>query len=302
MDIEFARTFLAVAAAGNFVGAAHRLHVTQSTVSARIQTLEEYLGATLFQRGRGGAQLTPAGRRFLHHAKSLVRTLEQARHEIGLPAGFKGSLTLRGRIALWDGFLPQWVARMRATHPDISLRLEAGFEEDIMQGVVQGSVDIGVLYTPENRPGLGIERLFEEHLVWVATDPDRPWPDPGYIHMDWGAEFHAQFRTAFPDLAAPAITANIGWLVMQQILHCGGSGYFPWRITRELVEQGQLWRIDRVPAFTLPAYMVFPLERREDILAGALDILRALGSEERATEGRAPTRAPPPAPAAGPRR
>lgn len=285
MDIEFARTFLAVAAAGNFVGAAQRLHVTQSTVSARIQTLEEYLGATLFQRGRAGAQLTPAGRRFLRHAKSLVQTLEQARHEVGLPAGFRGSLTLRGRIALWDGFLPQWVARMRASHPDISLRLEAGFEEDIMQSVVQGSVDVGVLYTPENRPGLGIERLFEERLVLVATEPRRPWPDPGYIHMDWGAEFHAQFGTAFPDLAAPAITANIGWLVMQQILHCGGSGYFPWRITRELVEQGQLWLVEQVPAFTLPAYMVFPLERREDILAGALGILRDLGADERGTEG-----------------
>ncbi|MCP5277465.1 MAG: LysR family transcriptional regulator [Thiobacillus sp.] len=281
MDIEFARTFLAVAATGNFVGAAQRLHVTQSTVSARIQTLETQLGAQLFLRGRGGAELTPAGHRFLRHAHALVRTLEQARHEVGLPAGFKGSLTLRGRIALWDGFLPQWVARMRTHHPDISLHLEVGFEEDTLQGVVQGTVDIGLLYTPENRPGLGIERLFEEKLVLVATDPARPWPDPGYIHMDWGAEFHSQFGTAFPDLAAPAITANIGWLVMQQILHCGGSGYFPWRITRDLVEAGELWLLQGQPSFTLPAYMVYSLERRKEILAGALEVLRDLGGEER---------------------
>jgi len=281
MDIEFARTFLAVAAAGNFVGAAQRLHVTQSTVSMRIQALESRLGAVLFERGRSGAHLTPAGRRFLRHANTLVRTLEQARHEVGLPAGFRGSLTLRGRIALWDGFLPQWVARMRASHPDISLHLEVGFEEDIMQALVQGTVDVGVLYTPENRPGLGIERLFEENLVLVATEPGRPWPDPGYIHMDWGAEFHAQFGTAFPDLAAPAITANIGWLVMQQILHCGGSGYFPWRITRDLVEAGELWLMEGRPSFTLPAYMVFPVERDEETLSVALDALRALGAEER---------------------
>ncbi len=281
MDIEFARTFLAVAAAGNFVGAAQRLHVTQSTVSMRIQALESRLGAVLFERGRSGAHLTPAGRRFLRHANTLVRTLEQARHEVGLPAGFRGSLTLRGRIALWDGFLPQWVARMRASHPDISLHLEVGFEEDIMQALVQGTVDVGVLYTPENRPGLGIERLFEENLVLVATEPGRPWPDPGYIHMDWGAEFHAQFGTAFPDLAAPAITANIGWLVMQQILHCGGSGYFPWRITRDLVEAGELWLMEGRLSFTLPAYMVYPVERDEETLSVALDALRALGAEER---------------------
>ncbi len=281
MDIEFARTFLAVTAAGNFVGAAERLHVTQSTVSARIQTLESELGAALFRRGRGGAELTPAGRRVLRHAKTLVQTVDQAKHDVGLPAGFSGSLTLSGRLALWDGFLPRWVARMRQTHPDISLRLEVGFEEDIMQGLVQGTVDVGVMYTPESRPGLGIERLFEEMLVLVASEPDRPWPDKGYIHMDWGPEFHAQFTTRFPELEAPAITANIGWLVMQQILYCGGSGYFPVRMAQELIEHGQLWHKPDSPVFTLPAYMVFPLDRQENILESALDTLRDLGAKER---------------------
>jgi len=281
MDIEFARTFLAVAAAGNFVGAAQRLYVTQSTVSARIQALELQLGATLFRRGRGGAELTPAGRRFLRHAKTLVQTLEQAKHDVGLPAGFQGSLTLSGRIALWDGFLPRWVAQMRQAHPDISLRLEVGFEEGIMQGLIQGTVDVGVMYTPESRPGLGIERLFEEVLVLVASEPDRPWPDPGYIHMDWGTEFHAQFTTSFPEMPPSAITANIGWLVMQQILHCGGSGYFPLRMTRELVAEGQLWEVKHAPSFTLPAYMVYPLDRQEGILISALEALRNLAIEER---------------------
>lgn len=281
MDIEFARTFLAVAAAGNFVGAAQRLYVTQSTVSARIQALELQLGATLFRRGRGGAELTPAGRRFLRHAKTLVQTLEQAKHDVGLPAGFRGSLALSGRIALWDGFLPRWVAQMRQAHPDISLRLEVGFEEGIMQGLIQGTVDVGVMYTPESRPGLGIERLFEEVLVLVSSEPDRPWPDPGYIHMDWGTEFHAQFTTSFPEMPPSAITANIGWLVMQQILHCGGSGYFPLRMTRELVAEGQLWEVKRAPSFTLPAYMVYPLDRQEGILISALEALRNLATEER---------------------
>ncbi len=155
MEIEFARTFLAVTAAGNFIGAAERLHITQSTVSARIQALETQLGARLFRRGRGGAQLTPAGSRFLRHAKAMVRTFEQARHDVGLPEGFRGSLTLSGRIALWEGFLPRWAQWMRCTVPDVSLRMEIGFEEGIMQGLVAGTVDIGVMYTPESRPGLG---------------------------------------------------------------------------------------------------------------------------------------------------
>lgn len=281
MDIEFARTFLAVAAAGNFVGAAARLHVTQSTVSARIQTLEARFGVQLFKRGRGGAELTAAGRRFLRHAKTLVRTLEQARHEVGLPSGYSAELTLSGRIALWEGFLPRWVSWMREAAPDISLRLEIGFEEDITQGLVQGTLDIGLMYTPESRPGLAVERLFDESLVLVSTAPARPWPDPNYIHVDWGPEFHAQFSARFPELDTSALSANIGWLGLHQILHMGGSGYFPIRMVRELIAAGRIWRAQESPLIKLPAYMVFPLDRAEPALATALDGLRRLAAEER---------------------
>ncbi len=193
MDTELARTFLMVAATGNFVAAASRLHVTQSTVSARINTLETSLGARLFQRGRNGAELTPSGKRFLRHAKNLVRTVEQAHHDVGLPQGFRDVLTLSGRTALWEGFLPHWVAWMREAAPDVSLRLDIGFEPDIMQGLIEGTVDIGVMYTPTSRPGLVVEPLFDETLLLVTSDLARGWPDEGYIHIDWGPEFNAQF-------------------------------------------------------------------------------------------------------------
>lgn len=282
MDTELARTFLAVAAAGNFVAAAERLHVTQSTVSARIQTLESQMGARLFRRGRGGAELTPAGQRFLRHAKALVRTLEQARHEVSLPSGFSASLTLSGRIALWEDFLPRWAHWMRQSVPDVSLCLEIGFEEGMMQGLSQGTIDIGVMYTPEHRPALAVERLFDESLVLVTSDPARPWPDPGYIHVDWGAEFHIQFGARFPGLDTSARVANIGWLGMQLILSSGGSGYFPERMVRTLINQGRLWRMDESPLIHLPAYMVYPLDREDPALLRGIDKLRELGAEEQA--------------------
>jgi len=53
MDTELARTFLTVVTAGNFISAADRLHVSQSTVSTRIHTLEDQLGCTLFVRNKG---------------------------------------------------------------------------------------------------------------------------------------------------------------------------------------------------------------------------------------------------------
>jgi DNA-binding transcriptional LysR family regulator len=224
--------------------------------------------------------MTAAGRRFHRHAKTLVRTLEQARHEVSLPSGFSGGLTLSGRIALWEDFLPRWASRMRQAAPDVSMRLEIGFEEGIMQGLVEGTIDIGVMYTPESRPGLAVERLFDESLVLVTSDPARPWPDPGYIHIDWGTEFHTQFSARFPDQETSARIANIGWLGMQLIQADGGSGYFPERMVRTLLEQGRLWRMDASPLITLPAYMVYPLDREEPALLQAIALLRELGREE----------------------
>ena len=81
MDTELARTFLTVITAGNFISAAERLHVSQSTVSTRIHTLEDQLGCTLFVRNKAGTTLTSAGRQFQRHAATLVRAIEQARHE-----------------------------------------------------------------------------------------------------------------------------------------------------------------------------------------------------------------------------
>ncbi len=280
MEIEFARTFLAVAAAGNFVGAAGRLHVTQSTVSSRIQSLESELGTQLFRRGRGGAELTAAGQRFLRHAKILVQTVEQARHEVGLPAGFRGSLAIGARIALWDGFLPRWADWMRVAAPDISLRMEVGLEEEMIQALVQGTLDIGVMYTPQRRPALGIERLFDETLLLVSTEPGRRWPDENYIHINWGQEFQAQFSTRYPEAPPPALNANIGWLALQFLLRNGGSAYFPERTVRTLLAQQRLWRVPESPAMMLPAYMVYPVDRDEECLLLALGGLRKIAAEE----------------------
>ncbi len=64
MDIQLARTFLMVAETGSFIEAGRKMNVTQSTVSARIKTLEDLFGRPLFVRSKNGATLTAAGDQF----------------------------------------------------------------------------------------------------------------------------------------------------------------------------------------------------------------------------------------------
>jgi DNA-binding transcriptional LysR family regulator len=279
MDIEQARTFLAITAHGSFLEAAKRLHLTQSTVSARIQTLEADLGAKLFVRNRSGASLTPAGRRFLQHAKTLVLTLEQARHDVGLPDRYRASIRMGGRIALWDGFLTRWVGWMRQAAPDVSIRSEIGFEEDLMRRLIEGTLDIGLMYTPSHAPGLVVEHLFNEILVLVSSRQDTKWPGEDYVYVEWGANFYAKHREAYPDLERPALVVNIGWLGVQLIVANGGCCFLPIRMARPLLDSGRLFKVDNGPEFAHPAYMVFPREAESDVLRQAVEGLRELARD-----------------------
>jgi DNA-binding transcriptional LysR family regulator len=281
MDIEQARTFLAISAHGSFLEAARRLHVTQSTVSARIQNLETELGTRLFVRNRAGASLTQAGQRFLQHAKTLVLTVEQARHDVGLPSRYRASIRVGG-IALWEGLLPRWVGWMRRTAPDVSIQSEIGFEEVLMRRMIEGTLDIALMYTPSHAPGLVVEHLFDETLVLVSSRPDTRWPGDDYIYVEWGPGFYARHREYYPDLERPAQVVNIGWLGVQLIRTNGGSCFLPIRMARPLIESGSLFQVADGPEFPHPTYMVFPRQSDSETLQQALMGLRDLGREEQA--------------------
>jgi DNA-binding transcriptional LysR family regulator len=276
MDIQQARTFLAITAHGSFLEAARQLHLTQSTVSARIQRLEDELGARLFVRNRSGASLTAAGRRFLEHAKRLVRTEEQAHHDIGLPSRYRATIRIGGRIALWESFLPQWVGWMRRVARDIAIRSEIGFEEDLMHSLIEGMLDIGLMYTPSHSPGLIVEHLFDETLVLVSSRKNDTKPGEDYIYVDWGPGFYAQHALSYPDLEGPPQVVNIGWLGVQLILTNGGSCFLPARMADPFVSSGRLHRVKGSPEYTHPAYMVYPRETDNTVLEQALQGLRKL--------------------------
>jgi len=281
MDIDQARTFLAITANGSFIEASRQLHLTQSTVSARIKRLEEELNVRLFVRNRSGASLTIEGKRFLEYAKRLVLTAEQARDEISLPERFRASIRISGRIALWEGFLPNWVGLMRSRANDVVIRSEIGFEEDLTRRMIEGTLDIAVMYTPSHSPGLIVEHLFDEVLVLVSTRPDDTGPGDDYIYIEWGPGFYNQHAQSYSDLERPQQIANIGWLGVQLILANGGSCFLPIRMAMSFINAGRLYRVAGSPEYIHPAYMVYPSESDNPFMDQAVEGLRELALKER---------------------
>ncbi|MET0351470.1 MAG: LysR family transcriptional regulator [Rhizobacter sp.] len=275
MDITLARTFLEIVAAGTFLRAAERLHVTQTAVSARVRSLEDALGARLFVRNKAGASLTPAGEQFVRHARQLVQVWERARNQVAVPAGRSSVLTIGCETSLWDPLLLDWLLRMRTDAPQFALRTEVGFPADLVEQVMAGSLDIAVVYAPPQRPGLRIELLIEEKLVLVTTRRRGRAIDPAdYVYVDWGPEFAAQHALAFPELGNAGVFAGLGPLGREYILAAGGSGYIRLAVVRGHLEHGRLHRVPGAPEFLYPAYAVFAEGADEAVIAPALAALK----------------------------
>src|SRR5262249_45310894 len=110
-------TFLAVAELKSLARAAQRLNVTQSTVTSRLDSLEEKLGQTLLHRRKSGTELTSAGFKFIRYAELVTQLWRQASYEIGLPMGFTGVCNLGCYFDLWEGVGARFLDHMHRRRP-----------------------------------------------------------------------------------------------------------------------------------------------------------------------------------------
>ncbi len=281
MDIEVARTFLEVAETGSFVGAAKRLNLTQSAISMRIKSLEQNLGRPLFVRGKAGVTLTAAGEQFHRFATTLVRVWRQARQEVALPSEFRAILNVGGQFSLWHRLLLKWMRWMRGQAPDIAIHAEVGPASWLVRQLADGLLDLAVLYAPQSRPGLEVEKIIDETLVLVATEPAHAGVRAdGYVFVDWGEEFQASYSMAFPELETPALSFGIGAIALAYLLEFGGAGYFPTRVLKPHLDTGKLHRIPDAPEFSRPAFAVYRPRAIGEALGTVLRGLRLTASQE----------------------
>ena len=280
MDLELARTFLAIVSAGSFVGAAERLHLSPTTVSARIRSLEEQLRRPLFIRNKAGATLTPAGEQFLRHAPSLVQLWERARHQVAVPAGRRAVLGVGCEHSLWDPLLLRWLLWMRRAMPEVALRAHVGLPDTVVEQVAGGIIDIGVVYAPRHRAGLNVELLLEERLVLVQAAGRSGAGEGEYVQVDWGPEFALHQAGGGRE---PGLVVDLGPLGLGYLLEVGGTGYFRLGAARPHLDIGRLRLVPDAPEFLHPAYAVFSAHPGEAGLIGAaLDGLRLLARAEAA--------------------
>lgn len=140
------RYFVAAAETGQFSMAATREHISQSAITNAVLSLEEELGVRLFDRLPQGVSLTAEGQDFLFNARHILESVRDAMHKPRFRAsGLRGMVRVAASYTLLGYFLPELLARFRASYPEVEIDLQDLDRASIEEAVAKGDVDLGVV-------------------------------------------------------------------------------------------------------------------------------------------------------------
>src|SRR5579864_329999 len=169
MELRHFRYFIAVAEAGSLTVAAERtLHTSQPSLSRQIRDLEDEVGAQLLMRTARGIELTPAGRAFLDHARSVLSQVEaaaEAARRVAHPAkpcfamGF-----LTGHELTW---MPEALQILHDELPNVDVMISSQYSPLLADGLSKGKIDAAFLRKERALPDLAFRLLVKEPLMVI---------------------------------------------------------------------------------------------------------------------------------------
>lgn len=180
-DVHQLKVFAAVAENLSFTRAAEGLFMTQSGVSHQIASLEKRIGAALFQRGARSVSLTRAGQVLLQHANRIFVALDNAvaaARQASEPDS--GLLRIGASITACQYILPEALREFRESYPAYSFRITAGDGPVVTQGVLDNSLDFGIVVRHQKLPKLAYHELFTDELG-VLISPLHRWARTGKV-------------------------------------------------------------------------------------------------------------------------
>ena len=183
MNLVELRTFLTIIETGNLVRASEQLHVTQSTITARLKSLEDELGQVLINRQKSGASLTAAGVRLQRYANTISDLWVQARQETALPDAMNAVCNIACHPDLWPDMGSRMFDYIRAKHPSVALSVWHGNQADLTNWLNAGLTDISLTYWSNASQKQRVSHLITDELVLVSTLKNSPMKfDPNYVY------------------------------------------------------------------------------------------------------------------------
>ena len=256
MNLIELRTFLAIKETGSLVRASERLNVTQSTVTARLKSLEQELGQQLVNRQKSGASLTAAGVRLLRYAETISNLWNQARQETALPGRFDAVCNLAVQPDLWPNLGAALFDWIRLNAPTVALSVWTGGPSEISAWMADGLADLAITYDGNASATQNVYALIPDRICLVSTDRDAPLRfDPGYVFVEAGEAFGRWHAAEYADAGTARLNFGSAQLGLDHIRAHGGTAYLPHRLVAADLER-DLYHLDHAPEFERPTHLI----------------------------------------------
>lgn len=214
--------FLEVIRSGNLIRAAQHLHLSQSTVSHRLEELEKEVGGLLIDRRRGlrSIHLTPVGERFLAIAErweSLIQEIHQFRGGVPL------SLSI-GSVDSVNAFvLPPVYRLLRQRAPMMQIQLRTQQSTELYAMIEHREIDVAFVLHERFVPNVVLKSFFVEPLVFIQPASGRELPeyiDPrtleprSELYINWSPLFQSWHDQWWGSRGSPLIVLDTAQLIM----------------------------------------------------------------------------------------
>jgi DNA-binding transcriptional LysR family regulator len=240
------------------------LNVTQSTVTARLKSLEEEIGQTLLIRNKSGVTMTAAGVKLHRYADTISELWRQARQETALPAGMSSICNIACEFDLWDNLGQRLFDTLQIEHPQIAISIWLGSQTDVSAWLDTGKADLAVTYRSMVSQHQGQVALGQDSLVLVSTlEHGSLRSDPNYVYVEAGETFGRAHAAIFADTNTTRIQFGNATLGLEHILKHGGSAYLPKRMLTQALANGSLFIQDEPIHFRRNRFLTYNQSAQE---------------------------------------
>lgn len=274
MEFPQLEAFLEAASRGSFRRAAYALYLSQPSVSARIQTLEDEVGVALFHRTARGVRLTNMGQVFLPFAQRSMETLRRGREVLeSVRQASAGILNMATARVIGTYVLPETLQKFQHLYPETNLHIKVGGSLDVLQMVVDEEAQLGLARFMQH-PDVDALHLYDEEAVLVVH-PDHSFAKTGVAAMfavaqeplilydpgDPGSSYFQFINRVCRDAGVtPKVEMNLDSVeAAKNMVQLGlGISFLPRSGVRQELESGTLTLIDvaDVPPVLLPTYVL----------------------------------------------
>lgn len=279
MELQNLEAFLQVARQRSFTRAAAALFLTQPSVTARIQALEQEIGQPLFERRGRTVRLTEAGEAFLPYAQRALELIQEGTSAAREIEG-RGTVLVGATVSAATAILPDLLEAFRRERPAARVVVRYGHSNEVVEMLRDGLADVGFVVRPLHEPLISMEPLLTDDIV-LLTPPNHPLASRrrlvprdvvGHtlISMQWGEGFEEFERWMQEELGVrSAIEVDgipLGVILVSQGM---GVGFAPHRSVAPFVQAGMV-RVRTVRNLPTPKREIFLALRRVGRLSGTV--------------------------------